>query len=186
MAGFGLKIVRSTGPAGFVGNMAEFPIAPNNANPIFTGDLVRLASGVLVEATGAADNNDFSPLGVFQGCRYEDADGSFTFKPYWDGNSGRSNVRGIVALPDTATFLIKGTPAGTYTQALIGSRFGVNYAAGSTVYGDSRVRLGASAAAASTGPLRLLRLVDAPFNAFDKDEPLFEVTFARSGFATLA
>ena len=186
MAGFGLKIIRSQGMEGYYGNQSEYPIANNNANPIFKGDLVRLNGGFLVEASGAADNNDFSPLGVFLGCRYVGADGGYEFKPFWDGAAGRSNIVGMVAVPQGATFLIKGAPAGTYTQANIGSRFGINYAAGSTVYGDSRVRLGA-AAANSTGPLRLLRLVDAPYNAFDRDEPLFEVVFARSqGFATLA
>jgi hypothetical protein len=186
MAGFGLKILRSTGPDGFVGNQSEFPIAANNTAAIFRGDLVRLNGGVLVEASGAANNDDFSPLGVFLGCRYVAADGSFEFKPFWDGGAGRSNIVGMVAIPDGATFLIKGSSLGAYTQANIGSRFGINYAAGSTIYGDSRVRLGA-AAANSTGPLRLLRLVDAPFNAFGRPEPLFEVNFARSqGYATLA
>ena len=186
MAGFGLKTLRSTGPDGYVGNQSEFPIATNNTSPIFRGDLVSLASGFIVEATGAANNDDFSPLGVFLGCRYQAADGSFEFKAFWDGGAGRSNIVAMVAIPDGATFLIKGAPNGTYTQANIGSRYGINYVAGSTVYGDSRIRLGA-AAQNSTGPLRLHRLVDAPYNAFDRDEPLFEVTFARSqGFATLA
>ena len=186
MAGFGLKVLRSTGPDGLTGNQSEFPIAANNTGAIFAGDLVRLNNGFLVEASGAANNDDFSPLGVFLGCRYVEPDGSFTFKRFWDGVAGRSNIVGMVAIPDGATFLIKGAPAGTYTQANIGSRFGINYVAGSPVYGDSRVRLGA-AAANSTGPLRLLRLVDAPFNAFNRPEPLFEVVFARSqGFATLA
>lgn len=186
MAGFGLKLLRSTGADGFTGNQSEFPIAANNTGVIFSGDLVRLASGVLVEASGAANNDDFSPLGVFLGCRYVAADGSYVFKRYWDGVAGRTNIVGIVGIPDGATFLIKGSSLGTYTQASVGSRFGVNYAAGSVAYGDSRVRLGA-AAANSTGPLRLLRLVDAPFNAFDRPEPLFEVVFARSqGFAALA
>lgn len=186
MAGFGLKIVRSSGADGFVGNANEFPIAANTAHAIYAGDLVALSSGFIVEATGRANNNDFSPLGVFLGCRYVDADGSFKFKRYWDGVAGRTDIRAMVALPEGATFLIKGDPGGTYTQANIGSRFGVTYTAGSPVYGDSRVRLGA-AAAASTGPLRLHRLVEAPYNAFTRPEPLFEVSFARSqGFAALA
>ena len=186
MAGFGLKTLRSTGPDGYVGNQSEFAIGANNSNPIFKGDLVRLDGGLLVEASGASNSDDFSPLGVFLGCRYVAADGSFEFKPFWDGVAGRTNIVGMVAIPDGTTFLIKGSTLGTYTQANIGSRFGINYAAGSTVYGDSRVRLGA-AAANSTGPLRLLRLVDAPYNAFDRPEPLFEVNFARSqGYAALA
>ena len=186
MAGFGLKILRSKGPDGFVGNQSEFPINPATSNPIFRGDLVRLDGGFVIEASGGADSNDFSPLGIFLGCRYVAPDGSYEFKAFWDGSAGRSDVQALVAIPEGASFLIKGAPAGSYSQANIGNRFGINYVAGSTVYGDSRVRLGASAAN-STGPLRLLRLVEAPYNSFDRDEPLFEVVFARSqGFATLA
>ena len=177
MAGFGLKITRSTGPDGFVGNQTKFDISPANANPIFTGDPVILSSGFIVEATGAADNNDFTILGVFQGCQYVDADGSYKFRKYWDGAPNRTQIKAFVAIPDGATFLIKGTPAGTYTQANIGQRFGLDYTVGSTVYGDSRSRL--AAATAATGPLIINRLVEAPFNSFDSDEPLFEVVVAR-------
>lgn len=184
MAGFGLKTLRSVGPDGYVGNQTEYDINPSNADPIFRGDLVALSSGFIIEATGGVANADFSPLGVFLGCRYEDADGSFEFKPFWDGNSGRSNIKAMVAVPPGTSFLIKGDPTGTYTQASIGARFGVTYAAGSTVYGDSRVRLGAAPAA--TGPLLVQRLVDAPFNSFSVSEPLFEVVFARTqGFPAL-
>lgn len=185
MAGFGLKPLRSVGPDGYVGNQIEYDIGPSNANPIFTGDLVALSGGLIVEATGAANNADFSPLGVFRGCRYVDSDGSFVFKPFWDGGAGRTNIKAMVAIPAGATFLIKGNPSGNYTQASIGARFGVTYAAGSTVYGDSRIRL--AAAPAATGPLLVQRLVDAPYNSFDANEPLFEVVFARTqGFPQLA
>lgn len=187
MAGFGLKLLRSVGPDGFTGNQIEFDISPSNTGAIYAGDLVRLNAGFLVEATGATNNNDFSPLGVFLGCRYVDSSGSFKFKRFWDGVAGRTNIKAMVAVPEGATFLIKGTAGATYTQAnTIGARFGVNYTAGSSVYGDSRVRLG-STAAASTGPLLVHRLVDAPRNSFTATEPLFEVVFARKqGFPALA
>ena len=185
MAGFGLKIIRSRGMEGYFGNQTEYDISPANTGAIFAGDLVRLNGGFIVEATGAANNDDFSPLGVFLGCRYVASDGSFEYKRFWDGGAGRTDIRAMVAVPDGVTFLIKGNPGGTYTQAnTIGARFGVTYAAGSTVYGDSRVRLGT--ASAGTGPLLVHRLVDAPRNAFGVSEPLFEVTFARTqGFPAL-
>ena len=170
---------------GYFGNQNEYDISPANTGAIFYGDLVRLNGGVIVEATGATNSNDFSPLGVFIGCRYVDADGSYEWKRFWDGAPGRTSIRAMVAIPEGVTFQIKGDPGGTYTQAnTIGARFGVTYAAGSTVYGDSRVRLGTSSAA--TGPLIVQRLVDAPRNAFTAAEPLFEVTFARTqGFPAL-
>jgi hypothetical protein len=177
MAGFGLKILRSSGPDGYTGNSAEFPISPSNTGKIFTGDAVRLSSGFVIEATGGADNDDFTILGVFQGVRYVDVDGSFVFKKYWDGVAGRTDIRAMVALPEGATFLIKGMVGATYTQANIGSRYGLDYTIGSEVYGDSRVRL--AAAAAGTGPLLLQRLVRAPRNAFNSVEPLFEVSVVR-------
>lgn len=187
MAGFGLKLLRSVGPDGLTGNQIEYDISPSNTSPIYAGDLVRLNAGFIVEATGAANNNDFSPLGVFLGCRYVDSNGSYKFKRFWDGVAGRTNIKAMVAVPEGATFLIKGTTGATYTRAnTIGARFGVTYAAGSPVYGDSRVRLG-TAAAASTGPLLVQRLVEAPYNSFSASEPLFEVVFVRKqGFAALA
>lgn len=185
MAGFGLKLLRSVGPDGFTGNQIEYDISPSNTNPIYAGDLVRLSGGFVIEATGAANNNDFSPLGVFLGCRYVDSNGSFKFKRFWDGAAGRTGIKAMIAVPEGATFLIKGTAGSTYTQAnTIGARFGVTYTAGSTVYGDSRVRLGASSA--GTGPLMVHRLVDAPYNAFNATEPLFEVVVVRKqGFMAL-
>jgi len=181
MAGFGLKIVRSNGPEGFVGNQIEFPISPSNTAPIFTGDPVRLSSGFIVEATGAANNVDFTPLGVFQGCVYTKADGTQEYAKYWDGAAGRTNIRALVAMPNGATFLIKGSSA-LLTQANIGSRYGIAYTAGSTIYGDSRSRL--SAASGASAPFLLHRLVDAPFNAFTNAEPLFEVSFIRTQFGS--
>ena len=185
MAGFGLKVLRSRGMEGYFGNQTEFDIAPGNTGAIYAGDLVRLNGGVIVEASGATDNDDFSPLGVFLGCRYVAADGDYEFKRFWDGGAGRTNIKAMVAVPEGVTFQIKGTPAGTYTAAnTIGARFGINYNAGSPVYGDSRVRL--AAAASATGPLLVHRLVDAPRNSFGASEPLFEVVFARTqGFPAL-
>lgn len=185
MAGNGLRLIRSQGMEGFSGSLNEFQISPSNTGSIFWGDLVALSSGYLVEATGGADNADFTPLGVFYGCHYIDADGGIEFSRHWNGGSGRTNVRAYVALPAHGNFLIKGHTGVTYTQAAIGARFGVNYDAGSAVYGDSRVSLG-DAAAASTGPLRVHRLAPYPGNTIGQDQPLFEVSLVRQQLTAAA
>lgn len=175
--GFGLKLIRSTGMDGFTGNQESFPIQPSNTSPIFTGDLVRLDGGWIVEASGAEDNADFSALGVFQGCRYVDSNGDFVYRSFWDGAANRENIEAYVGQPDGAMFLIKGAPDTNYSQSAIGGRFGVAYSAGSTIYGDSRVTLAATPAA--TGPLLVHRLHRTPNNDFDTDGPVFEVSIAR-------
>lgn len=187
MAGFGLRLVRSQGMEGYTGNLNEYPVDPTNTNPIFTGDPVIIdANGYVVEATGGADNSDLNVWGVFAGVRFIDSDGSVEFRQFWDGNSGRTDVLAHVALPPHSVFVIRGAEGATYTRAnTIGKRFGFTYAPGSTLYGDSRVTLGAATAA--TGPLIVHKLGDFPNNTWESEQPIFEVTVARpSGFLAVA
>lgn len=179
MAGFGIRLVRSAGMEGYTGNFNEFSIDPANTDPIFTGDPVLMnATGFVEEATGAADNADFDIWGIFMGCRYVDAEGSIKFRQFWSGEAGASLIKAHVAMPPHGMFYIKGEAGVTYTQAnTIGRRFGVNYAAGSTRYGDSRITLGDAAAA--TGPLLVHRLADLPGNSWQSAEPVFEVAIVR-------
>jgi len=150
MAGNGLRLVRSQGMEGFTGNLTEYPVADDNTDAIFTGDVVTLNGGFVEEASGATSGEDFDILGVFQGCRFIDADGSIEYRRHWDGLAGRSDVKAFVAVPPHSVFYIKGTAGTTYTQADIGVRKGIVYAAGDATTGDSRITLGANAA---TGPL---------------------------------
>ena len=179
MAGFGLKIVRSQGPEGFSGNTNEYDIDPANTGTIFTGDPVILnANGFVAEATGGATNADFNILGVFVGCRFVDSDGSYRFRQFWSGGAGRTLCKAFIALPPVGMFVIKGAAGTTYTRAgTFGRRFGMTYAPGSTVYGDSRSSLGA--ATAVTGPLLVHSLADLPKNSFSVPEPLFLCSIAR-------
>lgn len=178
MAGYGLRLARQQGMEGFSGNLAEFAINPSNTNPIFHGDVVRLSSGYVIEGTGAADDDDLDILGVFNGCKYVDSDGSFEFQKFWDGGAGRTNIRADIILPVNGVFHIKGKAGVTYTQAAVGARFGLTYVAGSTVYGDSKVSLGA-AAAALTGPLIVHGVAGLPNNLIGGAEPVFEVGIIR-------
>jgi len=182
MAGMGLRLAQSQGMEGSTGNLHEFAISPSETTAIFSGDVVALnAAGFIEEASGATDNNDFDILGVFAGCKYVDVDGSFKFSSFWDGNSGRTEIKAQVIMPVGAQFLVRGHASGTYTQAnTVGHRFGIDYTAGSTVYGDSRITLSQSAAA--TGPLlvhRLAPLTTEPANTWSSAEPWFIATVVR-------
>lgn len=180
MPGIGLRLARSQGMEGSTGNLHEFAIDPANTNPIFHGDLVALNGGYVEEATGAADSDDFDVLGVFAGCKFAEADGSFKWEHHWSGGAGRTNVMALVALPEGATWLIKGDDAGGYTQADVGTRKGVLYAAGDAMLGDSRITLGAAGATVATGPLMVHKMVDIPAGKMAPDETWFEVSVVRS------
>lgn len=184
MAGFGLKLGRSQGMEGYTGNTFEFPINPANTDAIFTGDVVVLNGGYVEEASGNTPGAiDAAILGVFNGCRYVDADGSYEFRNQWDGGAGRSNAMAIVTMPAHSTFLAKmGAPA---TVAAIGTRRLLTYAAGSVAYGDSRVTVGAVDA---SGPVVILGLAPLPGNDWTDAEPIVEVAIVRQAatFSDLA
>jgi hypothetical protein len=176
-SGFGLRLVRSQGMEGYTGNLHEFPIDPANDDPIFTGDVVKLVGGLLVEASGLASGAAFIPCGVFAGCRFVDTDGSIRFRQFWDGGPGRKNIVAHVAQPVSGVFYIRGADGVVYTQAAIGARYGIVYAAGSPMYGDSRITLGAAPAAA--GPLIVHRVAPLPGNALGSNMPIFEVAMVQ-------
>jgi hypothetical protein len=173
MAGFGLRIARSMGMEGFTGNTFEFPIADGNTASIFHGDPVVLNAGFLEEFSGNTPGDVAAApiLGSFAGCRFVAANGDYEFERYWDGGAGRSEIYGMVSMPAHSRFYVR-AGAGL-TQASVGSRFLLNYAAGSTAYGDSRVTLGAADAG---GPVQLHRLAPLPNNDWADDEPIVEVS----------
>lgn len=179
MAGYGLRHGRSQGMEGSTGNTAEFNIAVGYTGVIARGDVVRLNAGYLEEASGHADNDAFDILGVFNGCQYIDSDGSLKFKQVWDGGAGRTDIRAQVLMPGHTLFHIKGRTGTTYNiAATIGARFGIDWAAANTMFGESRIQLGAAANAA--GPLMVHRLVPLPGgNPIGGAEPVFEVSIVR-------
>ena len=186
MAGIGLRLVKQSGMVdGYTGGLNEFPIDPDNDQPIFTGDPVWLdASGFVEEAIGAQAAGDFTIAGVFAGCRYVDTDGSIKFRNQWDGVAGRSDVIATIAIPFGGVFHVRGAAGTDYgAAAYAGIRFGMVYNAGDAQTGDSRSTL--SAATAAAGPLLVQRLVDLPNNNLD-DEPLFECAIVRQQTSFIA
>ena len=169
MAGNGLRTARSQGMEGYTGNQAEFSIDPSNANAIFTGDPVVLSGGNIVAATVAAN----PILGIFMGCRYEDSDGSVKWKNQWDGNTGRTNVRAIVSMPQNSMCWIKGEAGVNFQPATsIGAAHPFDINSGNPATGDS----GFALAAPGAGPVVVHRLADIPGNAWGTGEPILEVS----------
>ena len=176
MAGFGLRLGRSAGMEGYTGNTIEFPISASYTGKIYTGDAVKLASGLVEEATGNSGTHAGPILGIFAGCSYTEADGSIEFKNQWDGGAGRSNINAIVAIPPHGIVIIREEAGTNLTQANVGSRYGILYAAGDAATGDSRCVLGATSA---TGALRLVRRAPIAGNpALGAGEVTWEVSIA--------
>lgn len=171
MAGFGLRLGRSQGMEGYTGNTNEFLIDPTYADAIYTGDVVVLNGGYVEEASGNTPGAITGPiLGVFNGCRYIDAEGGYEFRNQWDGNLGKTEAYAIVSMPPHQTFHAKlSAPA---TPAAVGTRRNLTYVAGSPQYGDSRVLVGAVAAG---GPVVIQRLANLPGNEWTSAEPVVEV-----------
>jgi hypothetical protein len=179
MSGMGFRLARSQGMEGSTGNLNEFPIAPGNANKIFRGDLVTLNAGKIEVTDGAAGDK---VVGIFWGCKYVAADGSFEFRPMWDGVPGRKDILAHVAvMPAGATMLVRGTPGAVYTDADVGTRKAANVSvAGDQLSGMSRATLGAPGATVPTAALVVLRKVDLPDGGGD----WFEVALAADSAIT--
>lgn len=171
----GARIARSMGMEGSTGNQRRFPIDPANTGAIYTGDLVRLASGFIVEASGGSTGADFDVLGIFMGCEFIDGDGSKRFEKYWSGAAGRTECWATVAVPAGSTILVPAIAANNYTAADVGRRKGVVYAAGNAKTGQSGITLGAAGTGGnSTGPLLFLGAADIP------NENMIECSIVRS------
>ena len=176
----GFRFGRSQGMEGSTSNLRDYAIDPADTQAIFTGDLVKLnATTGFLEVAAASSSNDFDVIGIFWGASFVGADGGYNFVNQWDGGAGRTNIQAQVVGPSGATFICEGTPGQTYTQADIGVRKGVVYAAGNAATGMSGMTLGAAGATVATGPLRVIQEVDIP-EITDPLRRFFEVSVIRS------
>jgi len=176
---FGFRLSRTSGQGENFGGQQEYAVNPANTTAIFNGDPVSISGGYVELATGANASNI---QGIFNGCQYVGPDGSYEFKPYWNGVAGSSDVKAAVVEAEGSRFLIEMDAAqGAATQAMIGTARILVMTAGNTTYGDSRVSLGAVGA---DGPVRIVALADLPGNVIGKVGAVFEVVIAnRENFA---
>ena len=171
-APYGLKPINLIGGQVFAGATRQFNIASAYGTSIFNGDVVKLVAGGTIEKdTGEATA---TPVGVFLGCSYVNAQGQTIFQQYYPASTTAPTGTVITAFvaddPDQLfkVVLVAGntedgnglTPA-YLGRTMIGSNVELVQNAGSTITGDSRVGIYSAAGATTTAslPLRVIDVV---------------------------
>jgi len=169
-APYGLKPINLIGGQVFAGATRQFNIASAYNTSIFNGDVVKLVAGGTIEKeTGEATA---TPVGVFLGCSYVNAQGQTIFQQYFPANTAAPTGTVITAFvaddPDQLfkVVLVAGntedgnglTPA-YLGRTMIGSNAELVQNTGSTVTGDSKVGIYSAAGATTTASLPI-RIVD--------------------------
>ena len=158
---FGLRPVRKLGGGEITQN--EYSILTTYATAIYTGDVVKMSgTGRNIEQSAAAEVDN---VGVFRGCSYVDANGSWTFSPYWPGVSdGKTTIVAYVIDDHDVVFECQ---ADTLAEGVIGNLGDWNVGSGSASTGISGLYWQDSTKQTDTGgSLRAMRLVNRPDNDY--------------------
>ena len=173
-APYGLKPINLIGSQVFAGATRQLVIASAYGTSIFYGDVVKVVAGGTIEKdTGTTTA---TPVGVFLGCSYVNAQGQVIFSQYFPASTTAPtgtvisayvaddpdqlykvvNVAGTTA-DDTASGLL---PA-FLGRTMIGSNAQLVQNAGSTASGDSKVAIysAAGGTTADTLPIRIIDVV---------------------------
>ncbi len=163
------------------------PIANGYASNLFTGDPVQVSLGYLCLAEKGK-----KVVGVFNGCRYIDADGRMQEKPYFPSSTSSSGLLNDVHATPLGSYIpARGNyfviPAETsVSAAAIGDVYTVNLSAGSTLTGRSGVDVDVSAITETStdgvyGMVRVVALHQLPGAALTDAAALIEVEFNNIG-----
>ena len=172
-APYGLKPVNLIGGQVFAGATRQFQIASAYNTSIFNGDLVKIVSDGTIEKD--AGTTTATPVGVFLGCSYVNAQGQTIYQQYFPANTAAPTGTVITAFvaddPDTLfkVAVVSGTTviAGV-GRTVIGNNIALVQNAGSTTTGDSKVAvLSSSAATTNTLPIRVIDVVPDTATAAD-------------------
>jgi hypothetical protein len=167
-APYGLRPINLIGGQQFAGSTRQIKIASGYAANIFFGDVVAIGvDGTIVKVSNVGTNADPFPagtVGVFLGCAYTSPTLKyFLNSQYWPTGTVASDAMAYVCDDPDTLFQIQADAA--VTQTMLGSNFGVNQTAGSTVSGDSNISLDvATRATTNTVALRLVDFVNGPFS----------------------
>lgn len=162
-------------PSGTIRTETFYPTVSTNA-AIYKGDLVKLdgTTGVCI-VSGAGD----ASIGVFDGCRYTDANGRPTYSPYWPGStSGATNIEYYVITDVMTVFEVQASIAVAATA--IGDSANITYAAGSTTTGQSGSYIAALSGAGAVGNWRIMGLAPMVDNAWGDAKTILRVTLGAN------
>lgn len=152
---FGLKPVRHLTGGEIRSN--QYDIAATYTTAIFRGDVVE---GVADGSIELAEAGNVDNLGVFWGCEYDDSAGAHHFSPYWPGTASCTNIKAIVFDDPDIVFAIQSDATGA-AAADVHNGADIEYVAGDTKTGVSKVNLDVSAGLGTTGKsFRILRIVN--------------------------
>ena len=114
---------------------ARMRIASETSASIFSGDVVTLSSGYVIQGTATT-----TPIGVFYGVFFTATDGSPTFSKVWTGSTATQGGADAEALVynDPAIVYEAQFTAGTPAVSFIGAKYTLSTTAGSTVNGRSK------------------------------------------------
>jgi hypothetical protein len=166
---YGLKPINLIGGQVFAGQTRQYQIDPAGfAGNIFYGDVVKLVStGYIEKDTGQATA---TPLGVFQGCSYVNAQGQVIFAQYYPTGYAAPTGTVITAyIQDDPDLLFKAVLVAGQTEggngltptylgrSVIGTNAELVQNAGVTATGDSRIGIYTTGTASL--PIRIIDVV---------------------------
>jgi hypothetical protein len=114
---------------------ARMRIASGTSTSIFSGDVVNLSSGYVIQGTATG-----TPIGVFYGVFFTATDGTPTFSKVWTGGTATQGTDDAIALVynDPGIVYEAQFTAGTPAVSFIGDKYTLSTTAGSTVTGRSK------------------------------------------------
>ncbi len=166
-APYGLIPVKRLDGTPYAGAVRSYRIASGYNTNIFSGDPVKLVTGGTVEF----DTPDaaMTPIGVFLGCSYTDADMGFIQRAYWPAGTVADDATAYVCDDPNVLFKIAIVSSGTTIGDLAITDIGANIAmvdnTGSTATGRSAAAGSDTSAVTATLPLRIVDLVEETKNS---------------------
>jgi len=158
--------------SGGVIRASEFAIQSGATGDIFSGDVVKLSSGYVLQS-GATD----APLGVFQGVQYTATDGTPVWSRKWSSGTstlGSADAKAYVYSDPNIVYEAQST--GTPTQASVGAIYTISTTAGD----DNNLRSKEGVTTTTTsGIARVIGFVDTPDNSIGQYARIY-VSFPTS------
>lgn len=161
---YGMYVRRTVGNRRNNSSCTTFPVTVTEPGALYYGNPVALVAGSLEALTATPTNagSANSPVGIFQGCSWEDK-GGVHYSPFLPNGivaSGAKFIRGMVCDDPDLVFMIQAD--GTLDLTAVGKTAAlVNPGAGNASTGRGQCALGAaSAALTATQAFRIIRVLD--------------------------